>query len=78
MAYAQTNFPSKRVLKADIAARNEEGGGGFIVLHGLMLAETSELLPDSEVFTLEGPHYPKPHTWYATVSRRADGKLVVK
>jgi hypothetical protein len=33
------------------------------------------VIPDNDVVYLEGPHYPKPHTWYATGTMR-DGKLV--
>ena len=32
--------------------------------------------PRSGVVTLEGPHYPKPHTWYARV--KIDNNIIVE
>jgi len=32
-------------------------------------------LPSNGVVSVEGPHYPQPHTWYASVTIE-DGKVV--
>lgn len=65
MAYTNTNFKTKKALKDALAAGQEvevhEPGYGMIPANGTVC--------------LEGPHYPKPHTWYATGTMK-DGKLV--
>jgi hypothetical protein len=57
MAYVSPNFPTKKALKEAVAARQIvtvfSPGIGSVPLTG-------------EV-DVEGPHYPKPHTWYAEV-----------
>jgi len=55
--YTTTNYPSKAALKRAIAAgeavHTYQPGGMFpATLNGPI--------------ALEGPHYPKPHTWYAS------------
>ena len=58
MAYTETNFKTKKALKEAVAA----GGEVRCFQPGLG--------PDLTNFTgrvsLEGPHYPKPHSWYAS------------
>jgi len=53
--YVDPNFKSKAALKRAIAAGEIVSvfapGMGTIVANGLV--------------SLEGPHYPQPHTWYA-------------
>jgi hypothetical protein len=65
--YTVTNYPSKKAFRADFAAGKQievfQPGGFFA-------AKT-----DGEV-SIEGPHYPKPHTWYARV--RIVGGVIVK
>ena len=65
MAYTNTNFKTKKALKDALAAGQEvevhQPGYGTI--------------PENGKIALEGPHYPKPHTWYATGTMQ-DGKLV--
>lgn len=63
--YCETNYKTKKALKA--AVGNEERvfqpgpfGDGF---------------KTDGTFTVEGPHYPQPHRWYAHVTLR-DGKIV--
>ena len=54
--YTVTNYPSKAALKRAVAAGEAVDTfqpGGFFP------AKT-----DGRI-SLEGPHYPKPHTWYA-------------
>lgn len=64
--YTETDYKTKKALKADIAAgkpvRAYAPGLGSVPANGQT--------------TLEGPHYPKPHTWWATATMK-DG-LVVK
>jgi len=65
MAYVEPNYPTKKLLKAALAAGVEvtvyQPGGIGTVLDGTIY--------------LEGPHYPKPHSWYAT-GKVTSGKLV--
>jgi hypothetical protein len=66
MAYVNPNFLTKKALKDAIeAGKNIEvfqpAGMGSIPLNGYV--------------GIEGPHYPKPHTWYAAGTMK-DGKLV--
>ena len=57
MAYTNTNFPTKKALKEAVAAGKQ------------VRCHQPGLGPDLSSFTgrvaLEGPHYPKPHSWYA-------------
>jgi hypothetical protein len=64
MAYAAKNFKTKKALKEAVAA----GEKIEIFNPGLGTAPTN-----GRAF-LEGPHYPKPHTWYAEVTV-ADGVI---
>ena len=65
MSYTVTNFKTKKALKQAVAAGTKveiyNPGLGTPVVNG----RTS----------LEGPHYPAPHSWYATVEMR-DGYVV--
>jgi len=66
MAYVDPNFKSKKALKAAVAAGESVAvfsPGPFPVAR------------DGKM-SVEGPHYPAPHTWYSVVEVR-DG-LVVK
>lgn len=58
MAYADRNFKTKKALKEAIAAGEKIG----IFNPGLGTA------PTNGTASLEGPHYPAPHTWYATAT----------
>jgi hypothetical protein len=55
--YTDRNFRTKKELKAAVAAGEQvtvfQPGGFF------------ESKTDGKVY-LEGPHFPKPHTWYAS------------
>lgn len=66
MAYTDKNFKTKKALKEAIAAGEEitvyQPGGMFPA-------------PRDGKVTLEGPHYPAPHTWYAQGVLK-DGLLV--
>lgn len=63
--YAITNYPTKKALKEAVASgvRVEVFQPGLFP--GKRYGEVS----------LEGPHYPKPHSWYARVLI-ADGVVV--
>lgn len=65
--YVMPNFPTKKALKEAVTAGKEvrvfqPGPFGTDVLDG--------------TFSVEGPHSPKPHTWYARV--RVERGVVVK
>jgi len=55
MAYTSTNFPSKKALKTALA----EGKLVTVFSPGPFPVKSAGWV------ALEGPHYPKPHTWYA-------------
>jgi hypothetical protein len=62
--YVSPNYTSKAALKRAVASGDEitvfAPGLGTPVQNGIE--------------TIEGPHYPKPHTWYARVNV-VDGKV---
>lgn len=61
--YATENFKSKKALKDAVAAYNRgEGNPVTLFAPGLGTPATNG------TETVEGPHYPKPHTWYARVT----------
>lgn len=65
MAYVTPNFPTKAALMKAVKAGEEvavfQPGMGEVPLNGEI--------------GVEGPHYPKPHSWYARVTLK-DGKVV--
>jgi hypothetical protein len=64
--YASTNYKSKKALKEAVAA------GMRVTLFAPGLGSP----PVNGTCAISGPHYPKPHTWYAEVTVK-DG-IVVK
>jgi hypothetical protein len=58
MAYADRNFKTKKALKEAVAAGEKVG----IFNPGLGVA------PENGTASLEGPHFPAAHTWYARVA----------
>lgn len=64
MAYVEPNFPSKAALKRAIAA----GETVTVFAPGL------GTVPENGEATIEGPHYPRPHTFYARV-KITDGRV---
>lgn len=61
--YSTTNFKSKKALKEAVAAGKQIG-----------IFQPNQMFSDPRTepnFTgkacVEGPHYPEPHKWYATV-----------
>lgn len=66
MAYTYRNFKTKKALKEAVATRQEVSvyqPGPF-----------GPLVKDGNC-TLEGPHYPEPHRWYA--SCQVEGGVIV-
>jgi len=73
MSYTVYNFKTKKALKERVKACETHGMGP-------VRCYNPGLGPDLSNFTgkitLEGPHYPKPHSWYAE-AELIDG-IVVK
>ena len=67
MAYVEPNFPSEKALKEAVKA-----GKPVYVLPGFLGRDGQQ---DGEM-SVEGPHYPKPHSWYARVV--VEGGKVIK
>lgn len=63
--YTDRNFQTKKALKAAVA-----GGARIRVVQP---GPFGKPVSAGQRVTLEGPHYPKPHTWYATATLGADG-----
>ena len=66
--YVSPNYPSKKALKQAV----KEGKEVSIFQPGPFSGSE----PTDGVVAVEGPHYPRPHTWYAQVTLKAG--LVVK
>jgi hypothetical protein len=65
MAYTDRDYPTKKALKEAVAA------GKKVSVYQPFMGE----VPLNGETSVEGPHYPKPHTWYARVTM-ADGYIV--
>lgn len=63
--YVSPNFKTKTALKAAV----KEGKSVSVFSPGPFPAKRDG------VETVEGPHYPAPHSWYARV-QLADGKVI--
>lgn len=63
--YVSPNFKTKKALKDALAT----GKSVDVYAPGI------GTIPENGTVTLEGPHYPEPHKWYATGTMK-DGKLV--
>jgi hypothetical protein len=67
--YTEHNFKSKRELKdavavGDVPVQRYTNGGPYAESAGTKC--------------IEGPHYPQPHSWYATVTViERDGELII-
>lgn len=66
--YTTTDFKSKKALKEAVA-------GGKAVYY-YQPGPFGGNVPTEGTIFLEGPHYPKPHTWYAQAE--AKGGRIVK
>lgn len=67
MAYVEPNFPTKKALKEAVAA-----GKPVTVFQP---GPFGDAVPRTGRAYVEGPHYPKPHKWYASVELK-DGVVV--
>lgn len=63
--YVRPNFKTKKALKEAVAK------GETVIVFAPGLGN----VPDNGTVSLEGPHYPEPHKWYATGTMK-DGKLI--
>lgn len=63
--YTITDYPTKKALKEAVAR------GDDVRLYAPGLGHPKV----NGVETVEGPHYPKPHTWYAEVTME-NGRVV--
>jgi hypothetical protein len=68
MAYARTNFRTKKAFKEAVA-----NGDRVAVYQPGPFSDGSDI--QSGVECIEGPHYPKPHRWYATATIE-EGRVV--
>ena len=69
MSYTVIDFKTKKSLKEAVKQHQDNlDDCGNSIVHAVRCYQPS-LGPDLSNFTgtvyLEGPHYPKPHTWYA-------------
>lgn len=69
--YTTHNFKTKKALKDAIA----NGNTVRIFQPGGMFNPPEADLRYTGIATLEGPHYPQPHTWYAQAELK-DGVIV--
>lgn len=58
MSYVDPNYPTKKAFKEAVAAGKE---------HRTYNPSGMFPTPQNGRDTIEGPHYPKPHSWYASV-----------
>ena len=72
MAYTVTNFKSKKAMKEAVLAATAGGPQVRVYQPGPFGPDVK----DSDTVSLEGPHYPAPHSWYAVASVR--NGIVVK
>jgi hypothetical protein len=68
MAYVDPNFKTKKLLKEAVT----NGEDVFVFSPGPFGCKE-----DGTEF-IEGPHYPKPHTWYAQVTVKGGKVIAVK
>lgn len=65
--YTERNFESKKELKAALAAgETVKVWSRSAVYYGMGGHKIEESKAGPVEVALEGPHYPKPHTWYAS------------
>lgn len=67
MAYVRHNFKTKSALKSAVAALKADPTNAQLK-RDLQLEQSGMFRdPSDGRIAIEGPHYPKPHTWYASV-----------
>ncbi len=65
MAYVNPNFKTKKALKEAVVAGD----------HVEVFSPGPFRCQENGRETIEGPHYPKPHSWYASVEVK-EGRVV--
>lgn len=79
MSYTVINFKTKKALKEAVANHAKQprvNGEGFYPVRCFNPGLGGDLSNHTGTVYLEGPHYPKPHTWYAQ-AEMVDG-IVIK
>ena len=66
--YTDRNFKTKKALKEAVAA-HAAGTGPAVTYHQPGPFGGNEPLNGS--FSVEGPHYPEPHRWYARCTAKS-------
>ena len=70
MAYVSPNFKTKKALKEAI----QNGKVVYVYQPGGLFPLSPDHGPAEH--TIEGPHYPEPHRWYARVSVDENNQVV--
>ena len=70
--YTDRNFKTKKALK-DAVAANLTGDGPDVTYYQTGPFGGNEV--QNGTISVEGPHYPQPHKWYARCTVK-DGKIV--
>ena len=86
MSYVSPDYPNKKALKdALTAGKSVESILECLLEDALTAGKSVEVyqpglgtVPVDGTIALEGPHYPKPHTWYATGTMRGGVSAKVK
>jgi hypothetical protein len=80
MSYGtQRVYKSKKALREDVAARGAHSVGVFgTSMFGDESCSTIEELADSGDAIIVGPDVYSNRQWYATVSRKKDGTILIK
>ena len=81
--YTIHDFRTKKALKEAVAAANEAvaNGGDPEIRERIRIYQPGGFFPDPDfnsvrTHCVEGPHYPKPHSWYATCETDQLGYIV--
>ena len=69
--YSVINFPTKKAFRDAVKSGQKVG-----VFQPNDMFNTP--IPDNGHVCVEGPHYPRPHSWYATVELRGGYAVSVK
>jgi hypothetical protein len=64
--YTDTNFKSKKALKEAVKTSEVKVWSRGSVMYGLGGKSLEASKTEPQKVYLEGPHYPAPHTWYAS------------
>jgi hypothetical protein len=72
MAYVKPNFKTKKELKEALKHRHF---APFVLDDIVVFQPGLGRVPANGKITLEGPHYPEAHRWYA-IGEMVDGRLV--